>query len=91
MASLQQLIMEKLDLKTARDLGASGGGCISNSRRFATDIGDLFVKTYEKEKVFIFFNSLGEVTATPQSLATAYSKLFVLNGKTRPEMGVVGR
>ena len=51
MASLKEILLDKLDLKSAQELGSPGGGCISNSRRFATDIGDLFVKTYEKEKV----------------------------------------
>ena len=61
MASLQDLIIDKLELKFAKDLGASVGGCISNSRKFSTDIGDLFVKTYKKEKVCMLVFSIVEI------------------------------
>ena len=63
MASLQAFLQENLNLKTIKDLGSSGGGCISNSRRFSSDIGDLFVKTYQKGEVssvqfYLLLNSL---------------------------------
>ena len=58
MASLEGVLIDKLNLKSAKELGSSGGGCISNARRFATDIGDLFVKTYEKEKVRLMIFSV---------------------------------
>lgn len=51
MAPLKAFLKEKLALKTIEDLGSSGGGCISNSRHYSTDIGSLFVKTYDQEKV----------------------------------------
>ena len=63
MASLRELIVDKLELKFAKDLGPPAGGCISNSRKFATDIGDLFVKTYEKEKVCMLVFSIEEIGA----------------------------
>ena len=51
MASLHAFLKENLNLRTIEDQGSSGGGCISNSRHFSTDIGNLFVKTYIQEKV----------------------------------------
>ena len=51
MADLKEIIRESLGVKSVTDLGATGGGCISNSRRFQTENGNVFVKTYEQEKV----------------------------------------
>lgn len=54
MADLKEIILiirESLGVSSVKDLGATGGGCISNSRKFQTENGNVFVKTYQQEKV----------------------------------------
>eukprot|EP00795_Rhopilema_esculentum_P015163 gene15163-6355_t len=55
MAELKAFLQENLSLNFVKDLGSRGGGCISSSRHFSTDIGDIFVKTYELEKGKVMF------------------------------------
>eukprot|EP00794_Sanderia_malayensis_P014106 gene14106-15580_t len=54
MSDLQSFVEESLGVEL-KDLGAVGGGCISNSRTYSTDTGKLFVKTYELEKGKVMF------------------------------------
>ncbi len=51
MADLTGLIQQSLDLKCIEDLGEVEGGWICNSKRYQTENGKLFVKTYEQDKV----------------------------------------
>eukprot|EP00112_Aurelia_sp_Birch-Aquarium-sp1_P017747 Seg4150.2 transcript_id=Seg4150.2/GoldUCD/mRNA.D3Y31 product=Ketosamine-3-kinase protein_id=Seg4150.2/GoldUCD/D3Y31 len=55
MADLKEIIRESLGVSSVKDLGATGGGCISNSRKFQTENGNVFVKTYEQEKGEVMF------------------------------------
>ena len=56
MADLKEIIRESLGVSSVKDLGATGGGCISNSRKFQTENGNIFVKIYEQEKVISMKN-----------------------------------